>query len=77
MEKSAFFYAIRDGLEVESQIITEETNLKELAEFDSIGVMALIATIDELIGKTLTAKDLVNITTVRSLMELIGNENFE
>lgn len=77
MEKSAFFNAIRDGLEVESQIITEETNLKELAEFDSIGVMALIATIDELIGKTLTAKDLVNITTVRSLMELIGKENFE
>lgn len=77
MEKSVFFDAIRDGLEVESQLITEETNLKELAEFDSIGVMALIATIDELLGKTLTAKDLANITTVRSLMELIGIENFE
>lgn len=77
MEKTVFFNAIRDGLEVESQIITEETNLKELPEFDSIGVMALIATIDELLGKTLTAKDLMSITTVRSLMELIGIEKFE
>lgn len=77
MEKSVFFNAIRDGLEVESQTITEETNLKELPEFDSIGVMALIATVDELLGKTLTAKDLANITTVRNLMELIGIENFE
>lgn len=77
MEKSVFFNAIRDGLEVESQTITEETNLKELPEFDSIGVMALIATVDELLGKTLTAKDLANITTVRNLMELIGIEKFE
>lgn len=77
MEKAKFFNAIKDGLEIESQNIDENTNLKELSEYDSIGVMALIATIDELLGKTLTAKDLANITTVRSLMELVGMENFE
>ncbi|NLU38974.1 MAG: acyl carrier protein [Bacteroidales bacterium] len=77
MEKAKFFDAIKDGLEIESQNIDENTNLKELSEYDSIGVMALIATIDELLGKTLTAKDLANITTVRSLMELVGMENFE
>lgn len=77
MEKADFFNAIKDGLEIESENITEETNLKELAEYDSIGAMALIATVDELLGRTLTSKDLINITTVRSLMELIGMENFE
>lgn len=77
MEKVDFFNAIKDGLEIESENITEETNLKELAEYDSIGAMALIATVDELLGRTLTSKDLINITTVRSLMELIGMENFE
>jgi methylase of polypeptide subunit release factors len=50
---------------------------KELVEYDSVGAMTLIATIDELLGKTLTAKDIINITTVHSLMELIGMENFE
>lgn len=68
---------IKERLEIESQDIDENTNLKELSEYDSISVMTLIATIDELFGKTFRAKDLVNITTVRSLMELIGMENFE
>ncbi|NLT01068.1 MAG: acyl carrier protein [Acholeplasmataceae bacterium] len=77
MKKEVFLDTIKERLEIESQDIDENTNLKELSEYDSISVMTLIATIDELFGKTFRAKDLVNITTVRSLMELIGMENFE
>jgi acyl carrier protein len=77
MEKEVFFQAIKDGLEIENEDISQNTNLKELPEYDSVGVMALIATIDELFNKSLTAKDLKNVTTINSLMELIGMENFE
>jgi len=77
MKKEDFFDVIKNRLEIESQDIDENTNLKELAEYDSIGVMTLIATIDELFGKTFRVKDLAKINTVRSLMELVGMENFE
>jgi acyl carrier protein len=77
LEKEIFFNAIRDGLEIESENISEDTNLKQLPEYDSVGVMALIAVIDELFGKSVKSADLKNITTIKSLMELIGLENFE
>jgi hypothetical protein len=37
----------------------------------------IIAFVDSRFGKRLTAKQLFNITDVRSLMELIGLDNFE
>jgi len=54
-----------------------ETNLKDLEEYDSLSVLAIIAMIDENFGKQLSSSDFSNVTTVDSLMELIGKQYFE
>lgn len=76
MEKAAFISAIKDGLEIESIELTEDTILKEIPEYDSLGVMSLVAIIDEHFGKTYKASDLEKLTTIGSLIELIGTEKF-
>lgn len=54
-----------------------KTNLKELEEYDSLSVLSIIAMIDEKFGKKIPGQNFQSITTVKSLMELIGIENFE
>jgi len=74
-----FINELKDALEIEDedQEITLETNLKELEEYDSLSVLALIAMIDKNFGKQIPSLDIVKVTTVKSLMDLIGKEYFE
>lgn len=74
-----FINELKDALEIEDedQKITLETNLKELEEYDSLSVLSIIAMIDKNFGKQISSSDLVKVTTVSSLMELIGKEYFE
>lgn len=70
MNKSEFIRGLKDILECEDIDLNEETNLKELACYDSLAVMSVIAFLDEHCGKNLSAAQLSAVTTVRDLMNL-------
>ena len=78
MKKSEFIKELADVLEIEDvETLQEETNLTELEEYDSMAVVALIALVDEHFEKELSPQDLKAITTVGSLINLIGDKNFD
>ena len=76
MRKSEFIDQLKETLELEDRELTAETNLKNLEEFDSLAAMYLIAMVDESFGKELSADEIRSITTVSSLIDIIGEENF-
>jgi len=79
MKTEDFINELKDALEIEDedQEINLETNLKELEEYDSLSVLSIIAMIDKNFGKQIPSSDFLKITTVSSLMELIGKEYFQ
>lgn len=77
MKRAEFIKALTDILEIEGQELNESTNLREFAEFDSMALMTIIALLDEQFGKKITADQFINISTVKSLMELVGMDRFE
>jgi len=74
-----FIRELKEALEIEDedQEITLETNLKELEEYDSLSVLSIIAMIDKNFNKQISSSDFVKITTIKSLMDLIGKDCFE
>ena len=79
MKTKDFINELKDALEIEDegQKITLETNLKELEEYDSLSVLSIIAMIDKNFGKQIPSLSFLKVTTVSSLMDLIGIECFE
>jgi len=76
MKTSQFINELTALLEL-TDPLTVDTDLKELSEFDSLSIMSLVAYIHKTFGKQFNARQLNNITTVQSLMELIGTESFD
>ena len=76
MEKDKFLQLLRETLEIENEELAEDTNLSALDEFDSLAVLNLIAFIDEHFQMRLTENQLKSISTVKSLMKVIGSERF-
>lgn len=76
MKKQEFIQKLQEVLELEKISFDEQTNLIELEKYDSLSVMSIIAFVDERFSKKLTGIELASITTVKSLMALIGSENF-
>jgi len=79
MKTEDFINELEEALEIEDedQEITLATNLKELEEYDSLSVLSIIAMIDKNFGKQIPSSDFIKITTIKSLMDLIGEEHFE
>ena len=77
MRTNDFLKKLEEALELEDIELTTDTNLKDLEEYDSLSVLSIIAMIDEEIDKKIPGEKLQSITTVKSLMKLIGEENFE
>jgi len=79
MKTEDFINELKDALEIEDedQEITLETNLKELEEYDSLSVLSIIVMIDKNFGKQILSADVAKVTTVNTLMDLIGKEYFE
>jgi acyl carrier protein len=79
MKTDDFINELKDALEIEDedQEITLETNLKELEEYDSLGVLSIIVMIDKNFGKQIPSSDFIKITTIKSLLDLIGKEYFQ
>lgn len=75
MKYQKFIELIKDALEIKDQP-SLKTNLNDLLEYDSLAVLSLIALIDESFGGSLTAEQFKSVTTIESLTELIGKDNF-
>ncbi|MEI7663284.1 MAG: phosphopantetheine-binding protein [Bacteroidota bacterium] len=76
MKKEEFLRLLQEALEFQGIELRESTMLKGIEGYDSMSVMTVIAFVDEHFSKRLTAKQLAEITTVGTLMELVGIENF-
>ena len=79
MKIENFIDELKDALEIEDEDkeITLETDLRDVEEYDSLSVLAIIAMIDKNFGKQIPSLDFLKVTTVSSLMDLIGKEHFE
>ena len=79
MKTEDFTNELKEALEIEDedQEITLETNLKDLEEYDSLSVLSIIAMVDKNFAKQIPSSDFIKITTIKSLMDLIGKEYFE
>lgn len=79
MKVEDFIDELKDALEIEDEDkeITLETDLRNVEEYDSLSVLAIIAMIDKNFGKQIPSVNFIKITTVKSLMDLIGKEYFD
>jgi acyl carrier protein len=66
---------LTETLELDKKL-NEDTNLKNLDDWDSMTEMITVAFVNEHFKTNLKVTDLSVVTTVGSLMELIGVENF-
>jgi len=71
MKKQDFYLAIEDYLEVEN------INKSSKLELSSLGILSVIALVDENFDKQLKAVDLKSVKSVSDLMGLIGLNEFE
>ena len=68
---------IANVLELNPEDITDSFNFSTQEEYDSLAVLGLIAFISESFNKTFSAVQLMELTSLQSLIDLIGKENFE
>lgn len=76
MTKQEFAEKLTEIIDTEEDL-SIETDLNEVEEYDSLTILSVIAFVDKQFGKTLTADQLASVTTVNSLIEIIGSDNFE
>lgn len=76
MKKADFFELLKDTLELENADIDETTVFAELEDYDSMGVMSIIAMADEHFEVKFSSDQLKTMSSVKRLMELIGEEKF-
>jgi len=76
MKATEFVELLKNTLEINAGNFSEETNLKDRKEYDSMAVLSITALTDRKFGVKLTGDQFKNVTTVRSLMNLIGTEKF-
>jgi acyl carrier protein len=75
MNVNQFMEELKELLELSADIDLN-TILKSLEEYDSMAIMSLVAFIHKKFGKQFNARQLNNITTVQSLVDLIGADSF-
>jgi len=78
IKKEEFLNSLKEVLEVEDdETFTMDTNLKDLEEYDSLSVLVIVAMVDKKFKKQISSSDFEKVTTVNSLISLIGEEYFE
>lgn len=65
-----------EELEIEEIVVTVDTNIKDLDEWDSMTAMIMIGFVSNEFDVTLSADDITAITTIQSLIERIGLDKF-
>ena len=77
MKREVFFDELAKIFEEANIKISEDTVLEQLKEYDSMGILSLVAFIDETFGLQCTARELAETKNVKDLMVLIGYDKFE
>ena len=78
MKKNDFYQQLAELLELEDHVVlTAETDLTKLDEFDSLAIMSIVSFADKNFSRQISGESLEKITTVDSLMEAIGRDCFE
>lgn len=75
MKKEEFIKELTEELELET-VVTIDTNIKDMDEWDSMGQMILIGYVSDTFDVTLNADDISSLTTFSSLIDRIGEEKF-
>lgn len=75
MNKQEFIDLFVEEVEIED-VVTEETELKSLPEWDSMAAMVTIGLVSDNFQIILKSQDMLELTTVGSLIEKIGLDKF-
>ncbi len=75
MTINEFMVKLAELIEIEDDL-SLDSNLKDYEEFDSMAIMSLVAFIHKNFGKQFNARQLNQVDTVESIVELIGNDSF-
>lgn len=75
MSIKEFLGQLAELTEIEDEL-SLESNLKDYDEFDSMAIMSLVAYVHKNFGKQFNARQLNQVDSVESLVELIGRDSF-
>lgn len=75
MTISEFTKELAELIEIDDEL-TLESNLKDYDEYDYMALMSLVAFIHKKFGKQFNARQLNQVDTVESLVDLIGRDSF-
>ena len=68
MELTRKIALLEETLDTEEGVLTPETSLDTVEEWDSIAMLSLIAMLDEEFDKTITGKELKELKTVADIL---------
>lgn len=68
MELTKKIALLEETLDTEEGVLTPETSLNTVEEWDSIAMLSLIAMLDEEFDKTITGKELKELKTVADIL---------
>jgi len=77
LETKKFLILLQETLELKDKKITIETNIQDLDEWDSMTALLLISLVSSEFDVELDADDLLDLTSIQSLIERIGIEKFQ
>jgi len=75
MTINEFLVELAELIEIDD-VLTLDSNLKDYDEYDSMAIMSLVAFVHKNFGKQFNARQLNQVETVESLVELIGKDSF-
>ncbi len=77
MKKQDFVEKLEELMELDEGTLSIDSDMNDIEEYDSMALLSIIAFVDRTFKKTLKADQLAEVTTVESLMSLIGQDQFE
>ena len=77
MNTSDFIVKLKETLEIEDDEITLNTELTSINGYDSMSVLSLIILIDQLFNLKVTSIEFRSLTTIQSLINIIGASKFK
>jgi acyl carrier protein len=73
MKKSEFISRLLDMLELDASEYDDNTPLK----IDSLGLLTIIAVVDECCDMSIKVVDLKNVNTITDIINIVGPDKFE
>lgn len=66
-------HIIAEALDVDPSVITPELGINDIPEWNSVGNLAIFATIEEKLGVEIPMEDLFDLTNVNSIITEVKN----